>query len=96
MRCGSVVTNLKLKPTKHSYEYHYQNCLYLTSGKCGECIKRCPVGAISKNGHDKYKCRTFTDGAAENYVLKNYGIDVSCCGLCQTGVPCESGIPSNQ
>lgn len=27
------------------------------------------------------------------FVKKNYGLDGYGCGLCQTGVPCESGIP---
>lgn len=93
MRCGSVVTNHKLKPTPRVYRSHTENCLFLTSGKCGVCIDRCPVKAIDENGHDKVKCREFCNGAASSYVLENYGIKTNCCGLCQTGVPCESAIP---
>jgi hypothetical protein len=26
-------------------------------------------------------------------VRRNYGFDGYACGLCQTGVPCEAGIP---
>jgi hypothetical protein len=26
-------------------------------------------------------------------IKRDYGIDIYACGLCQTGVPCEGGIP---
>jgi epoxyqueuosine reductase len=28
------------------------------------------------------------------YIREHYGINIYACGLCQTGVPCEKGIPS--
>lgn len=93
MRCGSVVTNLKLEPTVRKYENHMENCLFFSSGECGICIERCPVGAIDESGHDKVKCRKFCNGAAADYALRYYKIRTNCCGLCQTGVPCESEIP---
>jgi len=93
MRCGSVVTDLKMKPTVRKYENHLENCLFYASGKCGICIKRCPVGAIDENGHNKRRCREYCNGACADYVLGNYGIKTNCCGLCQTGVPCEFQIP---
>jgi epoxyqueuosine reductase QueG len=94
MRCGSVVTNLKIEATIRRYENHLENCLFFTSGKCGVCIKRCPIGAINENGHDKKRCREYVNGPSVDYVRRNYGIKTSCCGLCQTGVPCESKIPT--
>jgi len=93
MRCGSAVTNLKLKPTPRQYRSHLENCPFFTTGKCGVCIDRCPVGAIDESGHDKARCRKFCNGAASDFVLENYGVKTQCCGLCQTGVPCESRIP---
>jgi len=59
---------------------------------CGICIERCPVGAITENGHDKNACREFVYSQVD-YILETYGIDIYACGLCQTGVPCERGIP---
>ena len=93
MRCGSVVTNLRIEPTLRKYQNHMENCLFFSSGSCGVCIERCSVGAIDENGHDKVRCRKFCNGAASDYVLRNYEVNVSCCGLCQTGVPCESRTP---
>lgn len=93
MRCGSVVTNRELKSTPRKYDSHLENCPFFTTGKCGVCIDRCPVGAIDESGHDKARCRKFCNGAASDFVLENYGVKTQCCGLCQTGVPCESRIP---
>ena len=93
MRCGSVVTNLEVDPTPRKYRNYQEYCLYFNSGTCGQCIYRCPADAISLDGHDKVKCRHFVDVVSGKYISNHYGVDVTCCGLCQTGVPCESEIP---
>jgi epoxyqueuosine reductase len=91
-RCGAVVTNLPLAVTPRPYESHTSNCLYLQEGRCGRCIKRCPVGAITVDGHDKLKCAEYVYGALKPY-FDAYHVSATGCGLCQTGVPCEAGIP---
>jgi epoxyqueuosine reductase len=83
-RCGSVVANVKLEPTPRRYLSHTESCLFLSGGNCGKCIQRCPSGAITTDGLDKAKCREYLDAHS-----KELG-----CGLCQTGVPCESRIPA--
>lgn len=93
VRCGSIVTNLELEPTTRAYKTHLENCLFYRTGKCAECISRCPVRAITEMGHDKAKCGDFLGKEAADYVSKNYGVKGGCCGLCQTRVPCESKIP---
>ncbi len=93
MRCGSVVANIKLPPTSRPYSDHQAYCLFFSKGICGKCIKRCPAQAISEKGHDKVKCRNYMHPLIEEYVEKNFGFKGYGCGLCQTGVPCESGIP---
>jgi hypothetical protein len=50
------------------------------------------VKAISKTGHDKRKCERHLD-RTKVYVPEHYGFEGYGCGLCQTGVPCESRIP---
>jgi len=40
------------------------------------------------------KCREHAGDAATEFVKANYGFDGYGCGLCQTGVPCESKIPT--
>lgn len=93
MRCGSVVTDLPLRPSTRPYAAHTANCLYLSEGTCGACIARCPAGAISAGGHDKQKCQAYTYGALLPW-RERYQVDVVGCGLCQTGVPCEEEIPA--
>ena len=97
MRCGSVVTDLKLEPSPRPYAGHLENCLFYATGKSGVCIDRCPRGAISERGHDQRRCneilfkdqKPWLEGAhGPGYIGQYAG-----CGLCQTGVPCESRIP---
>ena len=94
MRCNSVVTNLKLPATLRNYASHVANCAFLVNGSCGVCIKRCPAGAISPQGHDKHKCFEDLMVTQKHWLEKpGYIGTYPGCGLCQTGVPCESRIP---
>lgn len=101
MRCGSVVTNLPLQVTPRPYAGHTANCLYLSEGTCGACVERCPAGAITREGgHDKRKCEAYAYGTLRP-LFAEYGVEgerggAIGCGLCQTGVPCETGIPAKK
>jgi len=90
-RIGSVVVDLPLDSPRRSDDIH-GNCLFFQGGRCMTCARRCPVGAISEEGHDKQRCAEFVFGQ-ETMIRERYGIDIHACGLCQTGVPCERGIP---
>jgi epoxyqueuosine reductase len=96
MRCGSVVVEITIPPTERSYKNHAQYCLFLTEGRCGLCMTRCPVGAITEKGHDKEKCKAYVDGICTEYSKDHFDLDVNVCGLCQTRVPCESRIPKRE
>jgi len=93
VRVGSVVAQIRIPPTARPYKDHHGYCLFFTHGTCGKCIPRCPVGAISDQGHDKNKCRAHIRPVTEEYVKSRFGFEGYGCGLCQTAVPCESGIP---
>ncbi len=93
VRLGSVVAHIDIPPTPRPYKDHHEYCLFYSQGTCGACIKRCPVGAISKDGHDKTRCQPYTSITGHKHSLEHYNIDTTPCGLCQAGVPCESGIP---
>lgn len=93
----SVVTELKLTPDARAAKNHTENCLLCSKGICGACIKRCPVSAISKEGHDKIKCFKYVYGPESSKLAEAYGASPkagSGCGLCQTGVPCEGKNPT--
>lgn len=93
MRCGSVIAKILIEPSKRPYSSWNEYCLYYSKGTCKACVKRCPAQAISEKGHDKIKCRQYQREAVKDYTVRNFKLESTCCGLCQTGVPCESGIP---
>jgi epoxyqueuosine reductase QueG len=93
MRCGSVIAHIQIPPTKRPYNDHHAYCLLYSKDLCGRCIQRCPAGALSEAGHDKIKCREYLHITRE-YVRSHYNFEGYGCGLCQTGVPCESKIPT--
>jgi epoxyqueuosine reductase QueG len=92
-RCGSVISDLVLTPTPRRFLHHAENCLFCRDGSCGACIGRCPAGAITRFGHDKERCRVYGYETVVQEVSERYGVATPGCGLCQTGVPCEAGIP---
>lgn len=93
-RVGSVVANVAIPPTPRRYDDHHAYCLFFHDGSCNGCRKRCPVGAITEKGHDKEKCWAHAGVTCAQYARTHYGFDGYGCGLCQTGVPCESAIPA--
>jgi epoxyqueuosine reductase len=102
IRAGSVVCDLALPATPRTSKSHLDNCLYYREESCGVCIERCPVSAISKQGHDKKKCQDYLENGQKE-VMKKLGRDDSeylgkylGCGLCQTKVPCEGMIPKGK
>lgn len=95
-RCGSVITTLTLAPTPRTYPHFRHNCLYYRNASCGLCIARCPIGAISKDGHDKNACSVYVYKTAVAAVAQEYDVTSTGCGLCQTKVPCEAGIPKGK
>ena len=93
MRTGSVVARTRIPPTPRPYADHHEYCLFFSAGICKKCISRCPVGAITEKGKDKRVCFKHLFPVTKDYVISEYGLDGYGCGLCQTGVPCESRIP---
>ena len=96
MRTGSIIVQTPIPPTPRPYANHHEYCLFFTEGICGQCIPRCPVGAITEAGKDKEVCYKHLFSVTKKHVTENYGFDGYGCGLCQTGVCCESKIPTKQ
>jgi len=96
MRAGSVIARVSIPPTPRPYHSHTEYCLFSSLGTCKKCMQRCPVGAITEAGHDKVKCFEHVFKTAIPYIKTRYGFDGYSCGLCQTGVPCEAGIPGKK
>jgi epoxyqueuosine reductase len=94
MRTASVVARMRIAATPRPYTGHRDYCLFFSHGLCGRCIPRCPAKALSLDGHDKRKCRAWIRGTCAAHVARRYHFKGYACGLCQTGVPCESRIPT--
>ncbi|MDR3204916.1 MAG: hypothetical protein LBV23_09285 [Deltaproteobacteria bacterium] len=94
-RLASLITHQVFEPTPRTYSGPYDYCLYHNGGRCLKCVPRCPVKAISPEGHDKIKCSDFLKLTTIPKIRQlwpdldgAYG-----CGLCQSAVPCQSKIP---
>lgn len=76
-RYGTVFSSAELSPSLREVE---ERCLYLREGKCGACLKACPVGALSPEGYDSFKCRDYIYDPANQVMLDGQGVEV--CGKC--------------
>ena len=92
-RYGSCIVNFPLEATPRPYTRYNEYCL--AEKGCTACIDRCPAGAITREGgHDKVKCQAYHKEVIPAILRDRYGYEgFSVCGVCQTGVPCECGIP---
>lgn len=97
VRFISVITDLIIEPDISNTKDYMGNCLFFSKGTCKVCIKRCPVGAITEEGHDKMKCYHYLYGEESQKKAADLGVSPAAgsgCGLCQTGVPCERRNPN--
>ncbi|MCI8387230.1 MAG: hypothetical protein HFE63_02035 [Clostridiales bacterium] len=96
VRIGSCIVEAELTPTERPYTRYNEYCL--ADEGCTACIDRCPAGAISlEGGHDKIACQKYHQDVIKPVCHERYGWDgYAVCGLCQTGVPCEHGIPKRK
>ena len=93
VRFGSVVARVDLEATPRSYTGHQDWCLWHARGRCGVCMQRCPIDAITEQGHDKSACFNYIRTVTAPFVRENYGTGATPCGLCQVKIPCEARCP---
>jgi ferredoxin len=96
VRIGSVIAAIQITPSTKPYDDHHAYCLHFTENICRKCIPRCPVKALSEEGHDKKSCMQYTEYTMNKYIKKEYGFDTYACGLCQCDVPCTDKIPTRE
>ena len=94
VRIGSVIAAIQIPPSTRPYDDHHAYCLHFTENICRKCIPRCPVKALSEEGHDKKPCMQYTEYTMNKYIKKEYGFETYACGLCQCDVPCTDKIPT--
>lgn len=95
MRCTTILAKAKLAPDPRPYETHTAWCSYHKDGSCGVCMDRCPIGALTPQGHDKIACKAYEDKLRETMIQDGRMLPpyMLCCGLCQAGVPCQDRAP---
>jgi epoxyqueuosine reductase len=94
-RFGSVITGLSLSPTPRTAASLMENCIYDADGTCGDCIARCPAGAVTPEKKDHIACMNFiAEKILSEYPQKYGNIYAGGCGKCQTGVPCARTNPN--
>ncbi|UZW15459.1 epoxyqueuosine reductase [Clostridium pasteurianum] len=79
-RLNSLIINEEIEPTKRDEKSSY--CLYYKTGKCKVCVEKCPSGALSTDGFDRFRCNAYLDG-------KNIHDLQQGCGMCSSG-PCAA------
>jgi hypothetical protein len=93
-RLGSFVVHRRLSPNRRRPDDIHAHCLHHQGIPCLQCARRCPVDAISaETAHDKEACYRRVARSLRT-CNRRYHIFIYGCGLCATGVPCESGIPA--
>lgn len=86
-RLGSIVTNLKLEPTRRpATEY----CLYYLNQSCRRCMAGCPNGALQIESFNRKLCYQCCLENAEKH--KTLGL-ADVCGKCMAGMPCAFANP---
>lgn len=87
-RFGSLVTEVDLGDNPLMDAEHA--CLLKAGKKCGKCIERCPVNALTENGFDRRKC---WDRLNDNRHILDYysGLPMTThvCGKCAAMLPCS-------
>lgn len=76
-RLNSIIINKALEPTARPDSPY---CLYYKTGKCLACAVKCPSGAITRGGWNRFRCNAYLDG-------KNIRDSEQGCGMCSSG-PC--------
>lgn len=88
-RIGSIVTDLKIEPTKRLEK---EFCLYKEKGICNKCVSRCVNDALTLDGFDRHKCYEMC--LQNDKLYADLGLcDV--CGKCLVNLPCSTRNPSD-
>ncbi len=76
-RYGTVFISPKLAPDVRPEE---ERCMHLKSGRCGACVRACPVGALTVDGYDRHRCYEHLLATSDRLNLNGRLADV--CGKC--------------
>lgn len=92
-RLISVIVNTAIEGAAEPPENPYLACRHFNDGSCGECMTRCPVGAIVPGKHIIKRCYEHEWNTCRTKAKDVFGTEVPACGLCMCGVPCDIEAP---
>lgn len=92
-RYSTIVTNLDIPADAPRTE---ELCFYKKNGTCKACVLKCPSGALTVEGFDRYKCYQICMKNAQIYTAfgSSYAeegeptVGSEVCGKCVAGMPC--------
>ena len=85
--CGGLATlvlDCGIAPTERAYTELYEHCT-----RCGACVRRCPVDAISVERLRNIK-------TCSEHGMELFQAYRGACGKCLVGIPCEGRNPSRR
>jgi len=68
VRFGSIITNLKLRPAVVDGQNYRAPCLDSEGKECAVCVERCPVGALTEKGLNKFKCNAMRKAVRRRHI----------------------------
>ncbi len=87
-RLGSLVTEADLGD--HPLVEKQELCLHKTGEKCLECLRRCPVKALTPEGILRQRCFSRLKlNLHHTQALAGLGESTHVCGKCVVGLPCS-------
>jgi len=91
-RLGSLVSEAELGD--HPLIETKEACLLKIGRKCGQCIKACPVSALSEDDFDRRTCwNRLNDNRRELDYFSDLPESTHVCGKCAALVPCSFKNP---
>lgn len=95
-RLGSLVTEAVLGDSPLVVEGR-EVCLQKAGEECLECVARCPVGALSRDGLDRHRCwRRLRWNRKNAGSLDGLPENTHVCGKCVVVLPCSHVDPISQ
>ena len=91
-RMGSMVTEADLGD--HPAVQVKELCRAKTGQGCMECMRNCPVGAVTMKGVDRKKCKQRLDLVQRRFARQDAThLDGDVCAKCVAGMPCSLKAP---
>ena len=91
-RIGSLVTEAPMGD--HPLVTEKELCLHKAGRDCRECIRSCPVQAVTRSGIDRHRCNARLQVNRKRFAARpGMADDIEVCAKCVAGMPCSLTSP---